>query len=155
MWMIEDAFHRTPFAEPGVSVQPVNGRTLIRLDNWFAMAWSEQGYEPNEIDTLNPADWFGITVQIKPLFESVTYDFGDGTSLGPTTDVGGPYPTGSIVKAYANSGDYGVNTHVTLTGQVSLDGSEWIDIPGQAELTGPETPLSVLTAENRLHLPGN
>lgn len=155
MDMIEDAFHRTPFAEPGVNVQPVNGRTLIRLDNWFTMAWSEAGYEPEEIDTLNPANWFDLEVRIKPLFDSVTYDFGDGTSMGPTTSLGGTYPSGDIVKAYTTSGTYGVHAETVLKGQVSIQGSEWIDIPGQADLTGPTTDLAVLTAKNELYLPGN
>jgi len=154
MAMIKDAFHRTPFSLPEVDIQPPGGETLIRLDNYFAIKWSEQGYEPEEIDSLNPADWFGLTVRIKPQFKSVVYDFGDGTSFGPTTDLGGPYPTGNIVKAYADAGVYNTQIHATLTGQVSLNGSEWIDIPGQADLDGPVTPLTVLTADNRLYASG-
>jgi hypothetical protein len=155
MPMIEAAFHRTPFAKSEVSVQPVGGRTLIRLDNWFAMKWSESGYEPEEIDTLNPADWFSLRVRIKPIFESVTYDFGDGTSQGPTTSLGGVYPSGDIVKAYEAAGTYGVRATTVLKGEVSLNGSEWIAIPGQADLTGPTTDLEVVTAKNSLYLTGN
>ncbi|CCI52647.1 conserved hypothetical protein [Nostocoides jenkinsii Ben 74] len=155
MAMIEAAFHRTPFADPEVSIQPVGGRTLIRLDNWFAMKWSESGYEPEEIDTLNPADWFSLRVRIKPIFESVTYDFGDGTSQGPTTSLGGVYPSGDIVKAYEAAGTYGVRATTVLKGEVSLNGSEWIAIPGQADLTGPTTDLEVVTAKNSLYLAGN
>jgi len=151
---VQNAFHRTPFAKPLIGMQPPDGRTLIRLDNYFAMKWSEQGYEPEEVDSLNPADWFGLTVRIKPQFKSVVYDFGDGTSFGPTTDLGGPYPTGNIVKAYTDAGVYTTQIHATLTGQVSLNGSEWIDIPGQADLDGPVTPLTVLTADNRLYASG-
>ena len=127
MAMIEAAFHRTPFADPEVSIQPVGGRTLIRLDNWFAM-------------------------RIKPIFESMTYDFGDGTSQGPTTSLGGVYPSGDIVKAYEAAGTYGVHATTVLKGEVSLNGSEWIAIPGQADLTGPTTDLAVLTAKNSLYL---
>ena len=154
MDMIENAFHRTPFAQPGVEVQPENNRTMIRLPTYYAMRWSEEGFEPEEIDSLSPANWFGIQVRIKPVFQSVTYDFGDGTSEGPTTDLGGPYPFGTIVKSYQHSGTFNVQVHATLTGQVSLNGSEWIDIPGQADLNGPIVPLEVLTADNRLYLPG-
>ena len=154
MDMIENAFHRTPFAQPGVEVQPENNRTMIRLPTYYAMRWSEEGFEPEEIDSLSPANWFGIQVRIKPVFQSVTYDFGDGTSEGPTTDLGGPYPSGTIIKSYQHSGTFNVQVHATLTGQVSLNGSEWIDIPGQADLNGPIVPLEVLTADNRLYLPG-
>ncbi len=155
MAMIIDAFHRTPFAEPGVDIQPEGDRTLVTLPTYFAMQWSEAGYEPEEIDTLNPGDWFGITVRIKPLFQSVTYDFGDGTSIGPTTDLGGPHPTGDIVKTYDEPNVFNVQVHAVLTGQVSLNGSEWIDIPGQADLEGPAHELTVLTADNRLYLPSS
>ena len=154
MDMIENAFHRTPFAQPGVEVQPENNRTMIRLPTYYAMRWSEEGFEPEEIDSLSPGNWFGIQVRIKPVFQSITYDFGDGTSEGPTTDLGGPYPFGTIVKSYQHSGTFNVQVHATLTGQVSLNGSEWIDIPGQADLNGPIVPLEFLTADNRLYLPG-
>ena len=154
MAMIEAAFHRTPFAKPHVTSQPPGGRTLIRTDNWFAMTWTTNGYQPEEIDTLNPTDWFGLTVRIKPTLKTITYTFGDGTSHGPTTSLGGPYPTGDIIKAYTTQGTYNTTATATLTGQVSLNNSEWIDIPGEAHIDGPPTTLTVLTAKNRLHLPG-
>lgn len=154
MAMIEAAFHRTPFAKPHVTSQPPGGRTLIRTDNWFAMNWTTNGYQPEEVDTLNPTDWFGLTVRIKPTLNTITYTFGDGTSHGPTTSLGGPYPTGDIIKAYTTQGTYNTTATVTLTGQVSLNNSEWIDIPGEAHIDGPPTTLTVLTAKNRLHLPG-
>lgn len=155
MAMVENAFHRTPFAQPGVHIQPEGNRTLVTLPTYFALEWSEQGYQPEEIDTLNPAQWYGLTVRVKPIFRSVTYDFGDGTSHGPTTDLGGLYPTGSVTKTYESGGVYDIVIRAVLTGQVSLNGSEWMDIPGQADLTGPVTPLTVLTATNRLYATPN
>lgn len=92
MAMIEAAFHRTPFALPGVHIQPEGDRTLVTLPTYFALEWTEKGYEPEEIDTLNPRDWFGLMVRVKPVFQSVTYGFGDGTGEGPTTKLGGPTP---------------------------------------------------------------
>ena len=154
MAMIEAAFHRTPFALPGVHIQPEGNRTLVTLPTYFALEWTEKGFEPEEIDTLNPRDWFGLTVRVKPVFQSVTYSFGDGTGEGPTTKLGGPYPTGDIVHPYDTGGVYDTQVTAVVTGQVSLNGSEWIDIPGQADLAGPVTPLTVLTARNHLYLPG-
>ena len=154
MAMIEAAFHRTPFALPGVHIQPEGNRTLVTLPTYFALEWTEKGFEPEEIDTLNPRDWFGLTVRVKPVFQSVTYSFGDGTGEGPTTKLGGPYPTGDIVHTYDTGGVYDTQVTAVVTGQVSLNGSEWIDIPGQADLAGPVTPLTVLTARNHLYLPG-
>lgn len=155
MAMIETAFHRTPFASPGVTMQPPGGRTLVTLPTYYQVSWSERGFEPGEIDSLNPRDWFGLDVRVKPLFESVTYAFGDGAGEGPTRDLGGPYPTGGIVHAYESGGVFDVQASAVLTGQVSLNGSAWIDIPGHADVAGPVVPLTVLTARNHLYLPGD
>lgn len=155
MAMIETAFHRTPFASPGVTMQPPGGRTLVTLPTYYQVSWSERGFEPGEIDSLNPRDWFGLDVRVKPQFESVTYSFGDGVGEGPTRDLGGPYPTGGIVHAYESGGVFDVQASAVLTGQVSLNGSAWIDIPGHADIAGPVVPLTVLTARNHLYLPGN
>lgn len=35
-----------------------------------------------------------------------------------------------------------------------IDGSDWIEIPGKVDVPGPPQHLTVLTAENRLYLPG-
>ena len=53
--MIAAAFHRTDFAKPTVAIQPVNARTLVRLPTYFEADFPEAGYEPNEVDDLNPA----------------------------------------------------------------------------------------------------
>lgn len=151
MAMVQAAFHRTQFSQPEVHIQPEGNRTLVTLPTYFELEWTPDGYQPEEIDTLDPADWFGLTVRVKPVFQSVTYDFGDGTSHGPTTNLGGPYPTGNVVKTYESGDVYSIVVRTVLTGQVSLNGSEWIDIPGQADLTGPVTPLTVLTAWNHLY----
>jgi len=33
---------------------------------------STNDYQPEEIDTLNPTDWFGLTVRTKPTLDTIT-----------------------------------------------------------------------------------
>ncbi|MBK6886493.1 MAG: hypothetical protein IPH03_08530 [Tetrasphaera sp.] len=77
-----------------------------------------------------------MTVTIKPTLTSLTYDFGNGTGAGPTTSTGGPRPTGDITATYTDPGTFTVRADAVYTGYVSIDGSDWIEIPGTAAVTG-------------------
>ena len=147
------AFHRTPLASAQLKMQPPGGQTLVTLPNFFQVSWPEAGFQPEELDTLNPADWFGMHITLKPELNSVTYTFGDGTSIGPTLSLGGPYPSGDITKTYEAAGDYQVKADVVYKGYVSVDGSDWIEIPGTVDIAGTPQTISVKTAKNSLYLP--
>lgn len=153
--MIAAAFHRTDFAKPTVAIQPVNARTLVRLPTYFEADFPEAGYEPNEVDDLNPAAWFGMHISVKPVLNTATFHLGDGRVIGPTTSLGGPYPSGDVNTTYERSGTYGVRADVVYKGFVTIDGSDWLEIPGQVDLQGETIDLAVLTAKNELYLPGN
>jgi len=150
---IANVFHRTPLAAAQLKMQPPGGQTLVTLPNFFQVSWPEAGFQPEELDTLNPADWFGMHITLKPELNSVTYTFGDGTSIGPTLSLGGPYPSGDITKTYEAAGDYQVKADVVYKGYVSVDGSDWIEIPGTVDIAGTPQTISVKTAKNSLYLP--
>ncbi|QDO88436.1 hypothetical protein FNH13_08855 [Ornithinimicrobium ciconiae] len=146
--MILEQFHRTDFALPTMSIEPPDGRTLVNLPVFYELVWPDEGYEPGEIDTT---DIIGFEVRIRPTLDSATYHFGDGTSAGPTTSLGGPHPNGDITHEYANAAT--VDPHITVVygGEVSVDGGAWSTIPGTATIDGPLNPLEVLTSRNRLY----
>lgn len=146
--MILEQFHRTDFALPTMSIEPPDGRTLVNLPVFYELVWPDAGYEPGEIDTT---DIIGFEVRIRPTLDSATYHFGDGTSAGPTTSLGGPHPNGDITHEYANAAT--VDPHITVVygGEVSVDGGAWSMIPGTATIDGPVNPLEVLTSRNRLY----
>ncbi|MFN8099488.1 MAG: hypothetical protein U0Q21_14510 [Dermatophilaceae bacterium] len=148
------AFHRTTLATPGLHIQPEGNLTLVTLPTYFEVEWPSAGFQPGEDDILDPRDWFGMTITIRPQLDSLTYDFGDGTSQGPTTSTGGPYPTGDIVHTYADPGTYSVRADAVYRGYVSIDDSEWIEIPGEVAIPGTPENLRVATARNHLYLPG-
>ncbi|RIK10016.1 MAG: hypothetical protein DCC50_14950 [Acidobacteria bacterium] len=146
--MIVEQFHRTDFALPQAVIQPPDGATLVNLPVYFELAWPDAGFEPSEIDTTTLV---GHEVRIRPTLIGVTYVTGDGSSIGPTTSLGGGYPDGDITHTYAAPAEVGPYISVEYGGEVSVDGGEWTTIPSSATVDGPASPLRVLASKNRLY----
>lgn len=146
--MIVEQFHRTDFALPELRVEPPGGDVLVNLPVYAEIRWPDTGFEPGEVDTTTLA---GQQVRIRPNLESVTYDFGDGTTFGPTSSLGGGYPDGDVTHIYAGDGDFEPTATVTFAGEVSVDGGDWATVPGTAEITGPSMSLTAHTSRNRLY----
>ncbi|XAS76359.1 hypothetical protein V3G39_17210 [Dermatophilaceae bacterium Sec6.4] len=146
--MIEHEWSLTPFTKPQLSIQPVNNRTLVTLPTYFQLSWPTTGYEPGEERTVT---LLGRTIKIRPTLKSNSYSFGDGTDSGPTTSLGGPWPTGDIRHAYNNPGSFRATVTTTYAGQYTLDGGAWTDLPGTTTITSPAEPLLVLTSTNHLY----
>ncbi len=145
--MIEEQFHQTDFALPEAVMQPPDNRTLVNLPVYYQLAWPEEGFEPQEIDTTELA---GFSVRIRPTLQDVTYHFGDGSSEGPTQSLGGPYPEGDITHTYVSKGAVTPSISVTYGGEVSVEGRSWQNIGASVTIDGPAVPLEVLTSRNRL-----
>ena len=148
---ILNAFRLTPFAKPGVHIQPEGNVTLVTLPTYFAVEWPTDGYQPGEVDTAEPAQMLGHTVRIRPTAQGYTYVYGDGTSFGPTHSPGGTYPDGDIRKTYDKAGTYDTHIQITYGGEFSVDGGQWIQIPDTVQISGPVQPIQVKTAKNRLY----
>lgn len=146
--MIIEQFHQTNFALPQAVMQPPDNRTLVNLPVYYQLAWPEEGFEPQEIDT---ADLAGFSVRIRPTLQDITYAFGDGSSEGPTTSLGGPYPEGDITHTYLSKDSVNPSISVTYGGEVSVDGGAWEVIDASVTIDGPAVPLEVLTSRNRLY----
>jgi hypothetical protein len=144
------AFHDTDFAKPTVNIQPKGNVTLVRLQTYFALQWPTAGFQPGEVDHPDPARMLGYQVEIEPVLRSVDYVYGDGSSSGPTTSLGGPYPSGDVHKAYERAGDFPVRADVRYGGRFRVAGGDWIDIPGEVTIRGVEETLAVKTAHARL-----
>ena len=147
MGQILAAFRNTPWAKPTVHIQPEGNATLVTLPTYFAVTWTQAGFQPGEADTVT---LLGQQVQIRPTLESYSYVFGDGTTLGPTTSPGGPYPSGDITHAYPKAGTYDTRINITFGGEFTLDGGAWITIPDTVTVAGPVQPLTVRTSQARL-----
>lgn len=145
--MIRSAFARTPFVKPEATMEPVGNRTLVNLPTYFTADFSGVGYGPNEVRTVT---LLGHRVQIKPVLESNTFRFGDGTSLGPTGSRGGGYPDGDVKHTYLERGTFSASVTTVYGGQFAVDGGAFTDLPGTATIAGPVQPIQVLEATGRL-----
>jgi hypothetical protein len=147
MGQILAAFHNTAWAKPTVHTQPEGNVTLVTLATYFGVEWPAAGFQPGEIDTVA---LMGNQVRIRPTSQGFTYDFGDGTSIGPTASPGGTYPEGDITHTYAKAGIYDSRVDITYGGEFSVGGGPWIPIPATVTVAGQIQPLTVKTARARL-----
>lgn len=148
MAMIRQAFARTDFAKPAMLVQPKGNATLVGLPTYFQASFPGAGYGPGEVNTVT---LLGQQVRIRPRVVSYTFDHGDGTSTGPTTSAGGPYPTGDVTHTYEGQRTVQVRVTTVYGGDFSVDGGRtWSAINGTATVSGPGVSLRVLGARNQL-----
>lgn len=146
MAMIQEAFHLTPWAKANTLVEPVGNVTLVGLDTFYRVEWSAEGFEPGEVEAIDPARMLGYQVDIRPKLKGLTYKFGDGSEFGPTPSLGGRYPSGPIRHQYTSTGALAVGVTVTWGADYRIDGSEWDEVPDTVTVTGPTTPLGVKAA---------
>ena len=150
MAQITAAFHDTKFALATVNIQPEGNVTLVTLPTYFELRWPSSGFQPDEVDAVDPARMAGFRVDIRPRLKSVVYVYGDGSTSGRTDSLGGPYPDGDIRHEYAKGGSYQVRADVTYGGQYRVNGGTWITIPGEITIQGTPETLMVKTAKARL-----
>lgn len=144
--MIMKAFHLTRWSKGGISTQPRGNVTLVNLKTFYKVDWSSAGFEPGEIDTLDPATMFGFNVEVRPKLMGFVYHFGDGGSEGPTTSPGGVYPDGDIVHTYTKPGTYPTHLEATFGADFRLNGGGWINLPDTVVVQQPSTSVTVREA---------
>lgn len=141
------AWTTQPLAKPVVTIEPTGNTTLAGLPTYFSAGFGAAGLAPGESVTSTV---LGHTVTIRPTGAMYTYVFGDGSTYGPTSDTGGPYPTGGVRHTYTKKGDVVTRVDVTLVGQYQADGGAWQTIPGSTTVTGTPQPLTVAILQSRL-----
>ncbi len=146
MAMIQEAFHLTPWATARTEVEPVGNVTLVGLDTFYRVEWSAEGFQPGEVEAIDPARMLGYKVDIRPRLTGLMYRFGDEQEFGPTPSLGGRWPDGPIRHLYRRTGAYSVNVAVTWGADFRIDGGEWAEVPDSVTVAGPATPVQVKQA---------
>ncbi|MGV1010348.1 MAG: hypothetical protein ACOYBY_17400 [Dermatophilaceae bacterium] len=146
MAMIQEAFHLTPWATARTEVEPVGNVTLVGLDTFYRVEWSAEGFQPGEVEPVDPARMLGYRVDIRPRLTGLMYHFGDDQEFGPTPSMGGRWPDGPIRHQYRHTGGYPVNVAVTWGADFRIDGGEWAEVPGSVTVAGPATQVQVKEA---------
>ena len=134
-------FQRLPLPAAKASVEPSNGYTLVHVPtNVYAEA------DPVTLDT----ELLGFPVQVRATPARYSWDFGDGSTVGPTTDAGAPYPDLSITHEYAEAGTFAVTLTTYYTGEYSVAGGPWLPIDGEAEVASPSIGVEALAGRSEL-----
>lgn len=138
VFTVED-LQRLEIAAAASSVEPAPD-TLVGLHtNVYATATNQV------FDT----ELAGFPVQVRVFPESYTWDYGDGTTLGPTQIAGDPLPEGSWDVAtdtshtYEQTGDVQVVLTTTYVGEYSIGGGPWLPVAGTSTVTSDPVQLSV------------
>lgn len=150
MVMIQEAFNRTPWAQPQVSTQPNGNVTLVGLNTFYKVNWTPEGFQPDEVEGIDPARMNGYQIDVRVKLVNFMWNFGDGQTFGPTTSEGGVYPSGNITHKYLSGGSYPASVATTFGGDFRINGGDWAPIPDTATVPGPATAVTVRTAEAQL-----
>jgi hypothetical protein len=114
---IREALATVPWAKLNTGMQPPNNLTLVTVPVFYQVQWTTEGVSPGEVVAIDPARMLGYRVDLRPVLVGYTYQFGDGSSFGPTPDPGGTYPNGGITHPYAKAGTYPVRIDATLSAE--------------------------------------
>lgn len=136
--MTQADFQRLPLPAGVSSVQPASGEVLVDMPtNTFAEA------EPVELET----DLLGFPVTVRATPVAYTWDYGDGTVVGPTSDPGAPWPDLRVTHTYASAGTYAITLTTHYEGEYSVLDGPFLPVDGQAEVTSE--PQDVVTYQGR------
>lgn len=114
---IEDVL--TPAVSIGVN-PAANG--LAGLRSWF---WID-GFSGSV--TAPPISVFGLSVEVRMSSGTVTWDFGDGSTL--LGDLGRAYPQESTVQhAHQDAGTFTITAAIDLVPEYRVNGGPWLRLP--------------------------
>ncbi len=137
---VED-FRRLPLPPATSVVEPPGGDVLINIEtNAYATA----------APTTIPTEVLGQPVTVRATPIAYTWDFGDGGSVGPTSDPGAPYPSLRNAHAYTVPGDYAITLTTTYAGEFSVAGGPYLPIDGTAEVASPAQAVTAHSATSEL-----
>jgi hypothetical protein len=142
---IQRRFEQLPVDPGTLGIQP-RPHTLRGADTNFYAESSQQSFDVTMLGQK-------VHIIAKPV--QYRWDYGDGTSLGPTTTMGGPLPQdrwGEKTRtshAYAATGDFSVVLTTYFQGTYSVNGGPDLPIPNQGRFSSPAQTVSVWRSVTR------
>jgi len=142
---IEHEFKQLPVAPATIGSQPGPHTLRGNNTNFYANA-TEQTFN---ITLL------GQKVHITATPTTYTWNYGDGTTLGPTPSHGAPMPEDRIGEptktshAYTTTGKYTITLTTHYTGTYTVNNGPTLPIPGQGNIPSPPLHLTVWRAITR------
>ncbi|WP_432498524.1 PKD domain-containing protein [Kineococcus auxinigenes] len=83
---------------------------------------------------------FPVTIRATP--ETFTWTFGDGATLGPTTDPGAAYPAMTTTHTYTRPGTYPVTLTTTYSAEYAIAGLPFQPVDGTVDISSPAVPVT-------------
>lgn len=136
---IQTKFEQLPINAGNSTIQP-SPHTLKGAETNFYAEALEQSFNVNMLGQR-------VAIVAKPV--QYTWNYGDGTSLGPTTTPGGPLPENrwgektATSHIYTQTGEFPVVLTTHFQGTYSVNGGPPLPIPGQGQFSAPPQTLSV------------
>ncbi|MEQ4519517.1 hypothetical protein ABLI39_09160 [Pseudarthrobacter sp. B907] len=137
--LIQTEFQKLPIAAGKATAQPSPHTLRGAETNFFAEA------DPQQFDIKILAQ--DVHVDAKPV--QYSWNYGDGTSLGPTTTSGGSLPQDrwgektATSHVYTQTGDFSVVLTTHFQGTYSVNGGPPLPIPGQGQFSSAPQTVSV------------
>ncbi|MFP3463079.1 hypothetical protein R5O87_19780 [Arthrobacter globiformis] len=134
---------------------PVNAGTLGIQPRPHTLRGAETNFYGESAEQSFDVTMLGQKVHIVAKPVQYRWDYGDGTSLGPTTTMGGPLPQdrwGEKTRtshAYAATGDFNVVLTTYFQGTYSVNGGPNLPIPNQGQFSSPPQTVSVWRSVTR------
>lgn len=137
-----EEFRRLPLPAGVSVVEPAGEYHLVRMPtNVYTTTTT-----PIELTTTV----VGQSVRVRATPVAWSWDFGDGTRLGPTREPGGRYPTRTHVHEYQSRGTYPIRMTTHYDGEFQVAGGPWQPIDGQAQVISDPHTVTVLAGKARL-----
>lgn len=140
-------FRQLPVDAGTVGVQPSPHTLLGVPTNFFASA----GEQTFDVTIL------GQQVHLIATPANYTYNYGDGTTLGPTELTGGPIPEARWLSEdtrtshiYTETGNYAASVTSSFSGTYAVNGGPELPINGTLDLTTPATTVRVWKSQANL-----
>lgn len=131
-----------PIPAGAAGVEPDNGYGLIHMQtNIYA-----KNTEPTTIRTTV----LGLEMVIRATPVAFAWDYGDGSTFGPTDDPGGPYPTLTTAHVYQRTGSYNIVLRTTYQAEFSVNGGAYQPVTGTTEVVSAPVQITILSGTARL-----
>jgi hypothetical protein len=128
---------------------PVNAGTVVAQPSPHTLRGAQTNFYADTVEQQFDITMFGQRVHVVATPAAYTWNYGDGTVLGPQPSMGGPLPQdrwGEETRtshAYADTGDFQVVLTTTFNGTYSVNDGPPLPIPGQGQFNAPAQTVSV------------
>ncbi|MCA4133946.1 PKD domain-containing protein [Arthrobacter sp. M4] len=134
---------------------PINAGTVASQPSPHTLRGAETNFYANTIEQQFDVTILGQKVRIVATPVEYTWNYGDGTVVGPQPSAGGALPEGQwgektrTSHAYAQTGDFSVVLTSHFRGTYSVNGGPPLPIPGQGSFSSAPVTVSVWRSVTR------